>query len=377
MLVREKVDRAIQMNNEAIFSLIDTLLPFEACLYHQILPLSIEGSLLRLGIVDPQDVSAIDYARRMLAYLNCSLVTEEISCETQRSVLSAYLCHKGKNNSPTSKELIPNPKMRGENKKKGVSASSTVKTQQSLSGDSGATILQESVNPSEEQTKRSPNPKQTQPRSKTASNLPLPPRPKKTPQLEVKAVHLSSPVEVLAGLEPKKLLEELLARVLLGGIGRLYFERRESGGNILCSQDGVLQSVVEELEPNKFEGVMNELKLLTKMPLIPVEKPQQVEIERLYEGKQLLLRLRVMPGNRGEEATLQVLRGAALRFYQQQQLSNLSRDALSLAEQLQAKVSQIRDRTRLVPRNKLESLPALDRLLKDVEQQIESLLNGK
>ncbi|NEP46856.1 MAG: hypothetical protein F6K35_49805, partial [Okeania sp. SIO2H7] len=50
---------------------------------------------------------------------------------------------------------------------------------------------------------------------------------------------------------------------------------------------------------------------------------------------------------------------------------------LSLAEQLQAKVSQIRDRTRLVPRNKLESLPALDRLLKDVEQQIESLLNGK
>jgi selenocysteine lyase/cysteine desulfurase len=94
----------------------------------------------------------------------------------------------------------------------------------------------------------------------------------------------------------------------------------------------------------------------------------------MYEGNELLLRLRVMPGNRGEEATLQVLRGAALRFYQQQQLSHLSQDALGLAEQLQKKVNQIRDRTRLVPKSKLENLPVLDKLLKDVEQEIKSLL---
>jgi len=362
MLVREKVERAGQMNYEAIFSLIDSLLPFEACLYHQILPLSIEGSLLRLGIVDPQDASGVDYARRMLAYLNCSLVTEEISCETQRSVLSAYLNHKGQNKS--------NPPMQASNAKGG-------QENKEKRGDLTAKES-EAKTQLQKPKERSPN-SQNKPTSRLRppSHLPKPPQPKKTPELELEAVHLSSSVEALVGLEPKQLLEELLARVLLGGIGRLYFERQESGGNILCSQDGILQSVVEELEASKFEEVINELKLLTKMPLTPVEKPQQAEIERMHEGNELLLRLRVMPGNRGEEATLQVLRGAALRFYQQQQLSHLSQDALTLAEQLQKKVNQIRDRTRLVPKSKLENLPVLDKLLKDVEQEIKSLLGGQ
>jgi type II secretory ATPase GspE/PulE/Tfp pilus assembly ATPase PilB-like protein len=353
------------MKYEPIFSLIDTLLPFEACLYHQILPLSIEGSLLRLGVVDSQDASAVDYARRMLAYLNCSLVTEEISCETQRSVLSAYLYHKGQNKS--SLPTTPTSTEKGE---KEASASPTVKPPDWFSEKSEV----ENRKPRE----RSPENQapQTELQLKALSKLAQEAEAKKKAELELQAVHLSSPVEVLLNLEPKQLLEELLARVLLGGIGRLYFERQESGGKILCSQDGVLQSVVEDLEFGKFEGVMNELKLLTQMPLTPVEKPRQFEIERIYQGNQLLLRLRVMPGKRGEEATLQVLRGAALKFYQQQQLSHLSRDALSLAEQLQAKVNLIRTRTRLVP-FQLDALPVLDKLLKDVEQEIEDILSGK
>lgn len=368
MLVREKVDRATQMKYEPMFSLIDTLLPFEACLYHQILPLSIEGSLLRLGVVDPQDASAVDYARRMLAYLNCSLVTEEISCETQRSVLSAYLYHKGQNKSNPPTTPTSTAKEKGEIKE--VSASPTIKPPDWFSEKSEV----ENRKPRE----RSPENQapQTELQLKALSKLAQEAETKKNAELELQAVHLSSPVEVLLNLEPKQLLEELLARVLLGGIGRLYFERQESGGKILCSQDGVLQSVVEDLEFGKFEGVMNELKLLTQMPLTPVEKPLQFEIERIYQGNQLLLRLRVMPGKRGEEATLQVLRGAALKFYQQQQLSHLSRDALSLAEQLQAKVNLIRTRTRLVP-FKLDALPVLDKLLKDVEQEIEDILSGK
>ena len=51
-------------------------------------------------------------------------------------------------------------------------------------------------------------------------------------------------------------------------------------------------------------------------------------MERLYENTHLLLRLRINPAPLGEEANLQVLRGAALKFYQKQQLSKLSLDAL-------------------------------------------------
>ncbi len=198
------------------------------------------------------------------------------------------------------------------------------------------------------------------------------------PLLEINAKHLSDPVEVLATLNPADLLQELLGRVLLGGIGRLYLERQHNYGRILWSQNGVLQSVLEELPLEVLQGAINELKLMTRLPLIPVQKPKQVEIERIYQRHRLLLRLRVMPGNYGEEATVQVLRGAALKFYQQQQLASLSRDALGIAQDLQRKVNEIRVRTRFYPivsQDQLDILPALSSVIKNVEQQLESLKN--
>lgn len=134
--------------------------------------------------------------------------------------------------------------------------------------------------------------------------------------------------------------------------------------------------MLEGLDTAVFQGVINELKLLTHLSLISVEHPKQVEIERIYQQHRLLLRLRVMPGTHGEEATLQVLRGAALKFYQQQQLENLSRDALTMAQQLQTKINEIQKRTRIDPTltaGQLDALPALDELLKSLNQQLETL----
>lgn len=196
------------------------------------------------------------------------------------------------------------------------------------------------------------------------------------PILPVEPKHLTEPVTALANLPPSELLVELLGRLLVGGIGRLYFERQAQHGRILWSQNGVLQSVLEALPLDVIQGVVNELKLLTHLPLIPVQKPKQVEIERLYQKQRLLLRLRVMPGAHGEEATVQVLRGAALKFYQQQQLASLSRDALAIAQELQQKVSEIRIRTRFYPLHSPDQqsiLPALDQVIQSVEQQLEAL----
>uniref|UniRef100_A0ACD5GZI3 Uncharacterized protein n=1 Tax=Desertifilum tharense IPPAS B-1220 TaxID=1781255 RepID=A0ACD5GZI3_9CYAN len=46
---------AVHLDREQMFHLIDGVLPFEACLYHQVLPLSLEGSVLNLGMVDRED----------------------------------------------------------------------------------------------------------------------------------------------------------------------------------------------------------------------------------------------------------------------------------------------------------------------------------
>ncbi len=337
------------MDSDRIFQLIDTVVPFEACLYYQVLPLSLEGNLFKLGVVDAQDDSALDYVQRILAYMNCSVTTEPIATEIQRSMLSAYLLHGSQLREPSQTETE-------------TIAAPTPKPAPTF--------------PSEAETLLSvptPSIPAARDRLKPAVDEVSLMSPKLS-VLNIEALHLSSPVEILATLPAPQLLQELLGRILLEGIGRLFFERQQLAGRILWSQDGVLKSMLEGIEPLLFQDVIDELKRLTDMPPSRVEHIQQVEVERIYQETHLLLRLRVMPANGGEEATLQVLRGAALRFYEQQQLSTLSRDALRLAQELQRKVNQIRDRTRLAPMP-LEGLPALERVVRNVDNQIEALMN--
>jgi hypothetical protein len=101
-------------------------------------------------------------------------------------------------------------------------------------------------------------------------------------------------------------------------------------------------------------------------------QPKQVEIERRYQQESLLLRLRVMPGTHGEEATLQVLRGVALKFYQRQQLDKLGQDALKLAQQLERKVNEIRARSSRHP-IPLEVLPTLHQMVRGLDKQLEAI----
>ncbi|NJK65715.1 MAG: hypothetical protein HC789_15440 [Microcoleus sp. CSU_2_2] len=348
------------MDSDRIFQLIDTVVPFEACLYYQVLPLSLEGNIFKLGIVDAQDDSALDYVQRILAYMNCSVTTQPIPSEIQRSMLSAYLLHGNQVREPTQTATAAPP----------ADTTLILENEKTATSQPEPKIVQSRPEPEIRTHDRlKPLPTEIKTADAEVSHSPA-----GLPVLEVKALHLSSPVEVLVTLPAPQLLQELLGRVLLEGIGRLFFERQQLQGRILWSQDGVLKSMIEGIEPLLFQDVIDELKRMTNMPPTRVEHPKQVEVERIYRKTHLLLRLRVMPVSGGEEATLQVLRGAALRFYQQQQLSNLSRDALRLAEELQRKVNEIRDRTRLAPMA-LDGLPALEQVVKNVDGQIEALMN--
>jgi type II secretory ATPase GspE/PulE/Tfp pilus assembly ATPase PilB-like protein len=392
MVYTSSTDSATTMDSDRIFQLIDTVVPFEACLYYQVLPLSLEGNIFKLGVVDAEDDSALDYVQRILAYMNCSVTTEQVSSETQRSMLSAYLLHGNQITEPAQITITaPAPvetdttpqKLEGE---KGRGSEGEKEFLSSITGaqpswDALKNPIKATTQPEAETVQARPEPEiQTRDRLKSShtafkpADTQVSELPTGLPVLEVRALHLSSPVEVLVTLPAPQLLQELLGRVLLEGIGRLFFERQHLQGRILWSQDGVLKSMIEGIEPLLFQDVIDELKRLTNMPLNRVEHPKQVEVERIYRKTHLLLRLRVMPVSGGEEATLQVLRGAALRFYEQQQVSNLSRDALRLAEELQRKVNEIRDRTRLAPMP-LEGLPALEQVVKNVEFQIEALIN--
>ncbi|MDY7020171.1 MAG: hypothetical protein SWJ54_02260 [Cyanobacteriota bacterium] len=334
------INETTLMNAAQIFPLIDSILPFEVCLHYQVLPLSLADDCLQLGMVYPDDDSALDYINKILAYRHLSIVTQTISFPNQESILSAYLYH---NQHPNSE--IKTPDLSSKNKSK------------------------------PNQKEPSPN-KKSKPNSKNSVtsqvNAAKKTQKNNLPSLSIQTDHLNEPIEVLATLTPEKILHELLGRTLKGGIGRLYFERQASTGRVLWSKDGVLKSVLEDLEASLFQGIINELKQLLEISLIPVDKLKQATIERLYQGNHILLRLRVLPGEYGEEANLQVLRGAALKFHQQHKMTVLSQDALQLAQQLEKKLQEIEQRSDSAPLPS-ENLPLLTQLLANINQKIEGL----
>ena len=368
---------------DQMFRLIDSILPFEACLYYQFLPVALEGKYLRLAMVSPHDSSALDYVRRILAYLNCSLKTEQITPEVHQALLSAYLNHTQHaelSHPPTAER--PHSADQPEPPTQTDEAAQTPNPEFNPCAEDDATppqLSQPQDGNSQLSVKSTPashvpahSSLETPPTTAVTSVPQMSLSDETIPPLLVTAVHLSRPIEYIGTLAAPQLLQELLGRVLIGGIGRLYFERQSECGRLLWSQDGVLQSVLEGLSLSVFQGLIIELKHIFNLPSLPVVQPKQVEIERRYQQECLLLRLRVMPGSYGEEATLQVLRGVALKFYQRQQIEKLGQDALRLAQQLQRKLNEIRDRSYRYPLP-LETLPALNQQLRGLDEQLEAL----
>ncbi|MEH2166377.1 MAG: pilus assembly protein PilB [Nostoc sp.] len=376
-------------DREQIFHLIDRLLSFEACLYHQILPFGLEDKNLLLGMVYPEDSEALDYVGRILSYINCTMVIEAIAADSHRRILSAYLNHKNTSqldakqldrsivdfpptNSPATIADTPNPSLDADSESNQQPILMVFQTQKRQHSGQRVDLppIPELDQSSQTTTFLTPifrTQQEENSEATSSNNLPI---------LPTQASELLNPIDLLKTLPPKKLLKELLRRILAGGIGRLYLERQAYEGRILWSDNGVLQSVLDKLPLSVFQGVLNELKRFASLPVTKVTEPKQVEKEYVYQNNRLLLRLRVMPGIYGEEATLQVLRGAALKFYQQHQLTRLGRDALGISQQLSIKLHELQERLLLNPSldsQQLEALVALNQLVKNLDQQIKIL----
>jgi len=388
---KNKPDWTRHVDAELAFRLVDSILPFEACLYHQILPLSLEGSRLKLGMVNMDDTAALDYVRRILAYMNCSLVPQPIASDVHYAALSAYLNYADKQ----KKIANPNPQPVARRIAKKLAEHSAKRPPEPPPmPDAGTnpTFVVDSPTelpptPARDRAARLPEdathivdltgmhgaefgemaaPLPAAPPSPAAESLSL-------PVLAIAPQHLTAPPEVLMSLLPPQLLTELLGRILTWGIGRLYLARQQRFGRILWSQNGVVQAVLEECSLSLLEAVLIELKHLVHCAIAPVTKPRQFELARLYQGEQILLRVRFMPGAHGEEATVQVLRGAALRFYQQQQLVALGQDVLTMAQQLQTKVIELYTQSHThhvsLP-DRLGIVPDLEKTLKLIHYQL-------
>ncbi|HEY9700928.1 MAG TPA: hypothetical protein V6C58_00685, partial [Allocoleopsis sp.] len=252
-----------ELNKDAIqtFKLIDTILPFEVCLYHQVIPISLENNNLKLGMVNHKDHIALDYIRRILAYLNCTFKIQQISSYNHHALMTSYLNYNRRTKGNNEQELQPLPELKPVKEEEDFHEKPTL-------------ILDQKQNnnqpyPSQERETLVEKPKVSEANLKVQRNLAEKIAQKKIigtrvniriEKLEIKAKYLSQPIEFLANLSSREILQELLARVLDSGIGRLYFENHGQYGRLLWSRDGILQSVLNELEMNRFTGIINEFK---------------------------------------------------------------------------------------------------------------------
>jgi hypothetical protein len=457
-----------------IYALIDSILPFEACLYYQVAPLSIDGSCLTMGTVDPDDPAATEYVTKQLSYINYSIRFEKIESDWHRDLLSQYLKHTAESQQQANAASSEADKAAAEADKAAAeaavdaaasAASSSFVSEAAIAQEpepiAGAAISDEQMQATlileqvEEMTAMLPRDvtsqlvaeerqaaalsevfepaKSSTPEASTASPAPAPtaesavrpdtpstsevspvivPPPPEAPSLEAPPATISettpespapaplsepspppeppAPVadaptdeahdddisRLLCALPPKVLMQALLDKVIGDGIGRLYLKRHGHSHQILWSRNGVLEGLIEPVESQVLQAVINEFKQLTHLSVAPVTHPKQVEIERTQEGQRILLRLKILPGDDTEQATLQVLRGAALEFHQQYQIDSISRDALDAAETLKARLNDMRDRARKslnFQPSRSKTLKSLVKLLKELDIQMQEI----
>jgi type II secretory ATPase GspE/PulE/Tfp pilus assembly ATPase PilB-like protein len=413
--VFEPVFNVTTVPAEQVFKLIEGLLPLEVCLHYQLLPLSLENQSLQLGMVDPTDEASLDYVNRMLAYQKCVIVPHPITLDQHRHLLSGFLKYSeaAKQPQPPSPQPKQTPQALSQetisqDETVVMSSAETIlvnSTGTGLTSEASATVILETVPGFQRSrvTESTAAPVRPQPANSTSKQAPQtntapnrfqPPayqqspvanRPQSTwnndsrttipPVLLIQPTHAHQPLEELIWLHPKQLLQELLSRILGGGIGRLYLERGEYNHRIIVSQNGATQGSVE-ISSQGFQKLLNELKQMVGLSADPVQQPRTIDLDRLYQGESVLLRFRFMQGNYGEQATLQVLRGKASQFHENQRLAKLKQDTVTLVQQLQVKLRNIHALAEqdTIPgqdeHRELEQLyDALNRLDQDLQQK--------
>lgn len=323
---------------EQTFELIDSFLSLRHCLFYQVLPLELNNNCLTLGMVNLENQQALNYLESLVADKSYSLNKKQIDWRTFQSIVLAYSSHSRANKKEKNKTELTSSdtkitrsieqlktKLQKQNPLQDRPTLIISSPKQLKIEDSNSLSIDEDASFSDKKTKKSD------------VDLSL----ENIPSLEVQAIYLEAPAEFLTTLSPQLLWRELLGRILGVGVGKLRFERQQDFGRITLSQNGRTQLSIDKLDLQLFQSILSEFKYLAKLPISSVKELQRGELLRCYKKEKLLLSWQIGPSQFGEEAMLHILRGNALRFYQQKQMDDLAEQALQLAKTLESKLEQI------------------------------------
>jgi type II secretory ATPase GspE/PulE/Tfp pilus assembly ATPase PilB-like protein len=313
------------LNLEETFKLIDRILLIESCIHHQVLPLAIEDRFLILGMLNPENNSTLEEIRPLLLSFGYYCKTKAIDSKLFQLTIAEYLkyhCHPQQKSTAVDADRLSYNKQSSPPKKKVNRLHDK------------ATLIVDPLEPDKKEE-----------------------------------IDLSNSIELLIALPPQQLWQELFARMLNGGIGRLHFEARSNYGRILLSQDGVPQLSLNNIDRYVYQKLIAEVKNIAKLSPTPLQAPKKVAIERYSDNERLLLRVKLNPGKYGEESTIQVLRGKALELYEQTHTDKLTEQALDLAQQLKKALKYLRNNDKS-DRVYLELLSTLKEVQIEISRQL-------
>ena len=176
--------------------------------------------------------------------------------------------------------------------------------------------------------------------------------------------------EILSNSNPEILWQQLLGKIVSGQIDKLYFQHKENFGSILSGHSGAVSPLLDKLDIAVFEAIVNQIKVMAKLPLKKLDKYRKVAIPKLYNKDRVLLRVEFFPSRHGEEITMQMLQGEALRFYEQRQADRTMEQAISLSQKLEKALGKM---TRYQGSIELNDLKTLNTIVDKIGEKLQSL----
>jgi Type II secretion system (T2SS), protein E, N-terminal domain len=331
-------DELEQRRLRHIFESIDSFLSLRYCIIHQILPLELKNGCLKLGMVQPDNQKALDYIKSLIKIENYSLTIEKIDRSTLLTTIAAYTAYLRQPKIPKIEEPLPPTESKIaksiEQLQNKLIQHNPLQDRPTLIISSPEQLGLKTAKVASIKSKVNVSDKNSD-ASKRDLSL------EEIPSLEVQAIYRSSPVEFLTTLSPQLLWRELLGRVLGVRVGKLCLLRQQDCGRILLSHDGIKQLSIDRVDLHLFQSLLTEFKYLAKIPIALIQKDRRGELLRSHKQERTLLCWQISLGQYGEQATLHVLQGKALQFYQQKQMHELEAQAWQLAKTLESKLQQI------------------------------------
>ena len=372
-------------NKKQIFEIIDSIVSLESCLHYQFIPLALKDKVLTLGMINPEDKNGYNFIYPIVTSLNYRLEVLPVDDKIHQSILAAYLKkdlidedhrdYKQDDSQQDFKQTVIDFQPDLVNNSPSPSPVESETHVAPLNLHDRATLIVDSV----EDAIASSSPEIFSSEPQITSFNALEPNSSQHHKsqshhnlLEVKAQYINDSIEALSSLAPQELWQELLARIINGGIGRLYLERHLNYGRIICSKDGVLESSLDQVELSVFNQIIQEIKVVGKQPPTPIEKTKKVAIEKFYNGERILIRIEFFLNQYGEEITVQILRDKALKFYEQRKVKKTMEQALFLSQKLEKTLKKM---VFCRVSGELTQLSSLKSVLEKIQKQIELLEN--